>query len=70
VKAQPIDPKLLAVVVGKQTLKPKEITDVGKQIQAMLAEAERVTRTRAELSQIPSQVETLHATSLHATSLL
>ena len=57
IKAQPIDPNLLKVIVGKRALTSKEATQVEAQIQAMLAEADRVKRTRAELEQIPSLVQ-------------
>lgn len=54
VKAQPIDPKLVEVIVGKRALTPKEAAQIEKQIQALLAEAERVTRTRSDLAQAPA----------------
>ncbi len=56
VKAQPIDPKLLAIVIGRRALNAKEAQQIEKQIADLAAEAERVSRTRQALAQIPSLV--------------
>jgi hypothetical protein len=54
VKTQPIDPKLVEAIVDKRALTPKEAAQIERQIQALLAEAEQVTRTRADLAQVPA----------------
>jgi hypothetical protein len=57
IKAQPIDLKVLAAIVGKRTLTAKEATEMEKQINALLAAAERVQRTRRDLEQMPSLIQ-------------
>ncbi len=56
-KAQPIDPKILKAIVGTRALKAKEATEMIKQIQAMVADSERVKRTLHDLEQVPSLVQ-------------
>ncbi len=56
IKAQPIDPKLLAIVSGRRALNAKEAQQIEKQIADLAAEAGRVSRTRQALAQIPSLV--------------
>lgn len=56
-KAQPIDPKLLKVIVGTKALTAKEASAIEQQITALLADAERVGRTVRDLEQMPSLIQ-------------
>jgi len=56
-KAQPIDPKLLKVIVGTRTLTAKDASDIEQQIAALLSDAERVGRTVRDLEQMPSLIQ-------------
>jgi len=57
VKAQPIDQKIINVIVGNKPLNAKEVTALEQQINAMLANAERVGRTVRDLEQVPSLIQ-------------
>jgi len=57
-KAQPIDPKLLKVIVGDTPLSAKEATMIWKQINDLMSDFQRVTEMRHELEQVPSLIVT------------